>query len=184
MTRYLRPARISGVTLKGSTSALAVFKISCEPVVTPPASCAITIPACKRLSVGYEQRKSPSLTHTSHGLDSQSVSNDHLAQPAKIHSPTSNLPNTHISIKTRSKTSERQIKIKSHQYMSSAPCATIEKLSAALPIERSDCAIFPPGTEASPASFRNEPTLSLIVGAPRSLPHSMAVKRSVRSIEG
>ena len=57
--------------------------------------------------------------------------------------------------------------------MSNPPCATIEKLSAADPIERSDCAIFPP-TELSPASARNELTLSLIPGTPRSEPHSMA----------
>lgn len=74
---------------------------------------------------------------------------------------------------------------KPHQYMSSAPCATIEKLSAALPIERSDCAILPPGTELSPASLRNEFTLSLITGLPRSEPHSTAgVIRQLSTTDG
>ena len=65
----------------------------------------------------------------------------------------------------------------------------MEKFIAALPRERSECAILPPATPlvGSPARRRNEFAFPVITGTPRSDPHSTAKpagKDAVREIEG
>lgn|SRR6266702_5224170 len=65
-----------------------------------------------------------------------------------------------------------------NQYASSAPCATSAKFSAALPTERSECAMTPCG--GAPASRAKLWVLARIGSCVRSEPHSTAMSAPPR----